>query len=121
MATQATLEQPAAKKWNWDRNKQKLREELAQDGFFIEVVDKCVKTTNGGASVTDAMRELKANLTNSPTDVEEQYNALSQTDKRLVVRKIMHTKYRAGQYTLVDAASTYRTGKKSGTKKYLAV
>lgn len=134
MATTKTLEEPTtttinnapiAKKWNWDRSKQSVRKAIAEDAFFIQQITHVVQNTDGGASVTDAMKYVAESLKNEAqhdhglSPIMEQYNTLTQTDKRLVVRKILHTKYRAGEYKLVEATSTYRSGKKSGTLKYI--
>lgn len=132
--TTETLTQPTQdnttttdeKKWNWDRDKQRDRIALTKNTFFLDVCGIAVEGSNDGASITDALRythnaikAIQEDEGRETTPEQDVFLTMTRTDQRLVIRKILHNAYKAGTYTLVEATSVYRTGKKSGTKKYV--
>jgi len=110
-------------KWQWDRDKQERRNTLAQDNWFVGIVHSVVsKSKAEGASVTLCLRVIEADISQESehqSSSQTEFLTLSRTDKRLVVRKILHTKYKQKKYKLVEATSAYRTGKKSKTLNYV--
>ena len=117
-------------KWKWDRTQQDARNAVVLSPYFIGIADDAVHRQQAGTSITTALRQTLAEVKNvvanrnanaADDDEIDSFLAMTRTNQRLVVRKILHNGYRNGNYTLVEADSTYRTGKKSKTKNYVLV
>lgn len=112
------------KKWKWDSDKRTLRAGLSKDETLQNLCTNYVESlTENGASITDTLRYVLGVIdkTKYPVQSFESFKNLTRTDQRLVIRKILHTKYKSGKYTLVESESGYRTGKKAKTLRYVLI
>lgn len=118
------MENSSNKKWTWDRKIQEDRQKLVDDPRMKTLCHECVDSREDeGASVTTVLNcaiEVVKNTKNlDESDVLNDFLKMNKTNQRLVVRKILHTKVKTGEYILVETSSKYRTGKKSTTKNYV--
>lgn len=114
------------KSWTWNREIQEDRQKLVEDPRLKSLCHECVSTWgDDGVSITTvlncAVEAVKNTKNLEDTDQLKSFLDMNKTNQRLVIRKILHTKYKTGEYKLVDAPSKYRTGKKSKTQNYVFV
>lgn len=116
------------KKWSWDRNRQETRNRLVEDAHIQKACDDRVrKAGSDGASITTVLKYIESlyvSIINEDRvegmDALNELMDLSTTDRRLVIRKILHSSYKKDEYYVVPATSKHRSGKKGKTINYVA-